>query len=407
MLDVVEQLPALEKILFYNFGEPFLHRQAISFLREVRRCRPEVIIHTSTNGLVLTDSMIEAISSEILVDRMILSIDGAREESYRKYRVNGSLANALSKMATLVAVCDRLGNRKRIEIIWQYILFEWNDTDEELSQARQLASALGVPLKWVFTHTAASKRFTDGSEAAARLFSKGDPYTALTCDSRMFHLWKHGGVSADLYLARLSMHPRALVGPAGARVAALLTVENLSSSAWGSDSGHSFRIGALLRSDNGRVIEELPGIPLPSETIRAGDEGTVLVDVRLPLAVGKYELFFDVVEDGVCWFSERSSPPLICPVRVVADCGGADWDYRTLVETTYRALLGCSADEDGLQYWASLLRDGISLERMLSAFTAAAFSDEKPSIPSRMPGLRAALLSAVGATALSSQNPDD
>ena len=33
MLDVVDQLPDLEKILFYNFGEPFLHPDAIEFLR--------------------------------------------------------------------------------------------------------------------------------------------------------------------------------------------------------------------------------------------------------------------------------------------------------------------------------------------------------------------------------------
>ena len=400
MLDIVEQLPDLEKILFYNFGEPFLHKQAISFLRAVRRRRPEVVIHTSTNGLVLTDSMIEEIAAEQLVDRVIFSIDGAREQSYRKYRVNGSLGRALSKMATLVTACDRIGTRKRIEVIWQYILFEWNDSDEELSEARQLAGAFGVPLKWVFTHTpGASKRFTDGSEAAVRLFSKGDPYTALTCDSRMFHLWQHEGVSADRHLALLSMHPEVLIGQAGGRAAALLTIENLSSSAWDSDSGHAFRIGVQLRSDNGRVIEELPGIPLPLETIHAGGKGTALIDVRLPLNVGNYQLFLDVVEDGVCWFSERSSPPLVCKVCVDADHDGADWEYETLVETIYGALLDCSADEDGLQYWAKLLREGISLECVLSAFTATAFSEGRALIRSKVPPLRAALLSAVVPTA--------
>jgi pyruvate-formate lyase-activating enzyme len=400
MLGVVEQLPDLEKILFYNFGEPFLHKQAIQFLREVRRRRPDVTIHTSTNALVLTDAMIEAIASQTLVDRLVFSIDGAREESYRKYRVNGSLAKALSKMTALVAACERLGTRNRIEIIWQYILFEWNDSDEELSQASELASALRVPLKWVFTHTAgASKRFTDGSEAAARLFSKGDPFTALTCDSRMFHLWNHAGVSAGRYLARLSMDHKELMGSAGARAAVLLTVENLSPSAWTPDSGHSFRIGLLLRSYNGRLLEELPGIPLPPETFRPGGKGAVLVDLRLPLTVGNYQLFIDVVEDGVCWFSERSSPPLICELRVVPDCDRPDWHYESLVKTIYKVLLDCAPDEEGFQYWANLLRKGISLERMLSAFTTAAFSEKKASMAPKLPALREALLSAVGATA--------
>jgi len=247
MLDAVDQLSDLEKILFYNFGEPFLHKQAIAFLRQVRRRRPAVILHTSTNGLVLTQSMIDAIASEVLVDRIIFSIDGAYQESYRKYRVNGSLNKALSNMSALVGACERIGSRKRVEIIWQYILFEWNDSDDELSRARQLASESGVPLKWVFTHTAgASKRFTDGSELAAHLLGTGDPYSALTCDSRMLHLWKHGGVASRRYLAKLSLDRAVLVGPAGSRVAALLTVENQSSSAWSSDSEHLFRIGLLL-----------------------------------------------------------------------------------------------------------------------------------------------------------------
>jgi pyruvate-formate lyase-activating enzyme len=407
MLDVVEQLPDLEKILFYNFGEPFLHKQALSFLRQVRRRRPDVMIHTSTNGLVMTDDMIEAIASEKLVNRIVFSIDGAREQGYRRYRVNGSLAGALSKIATLAAACKRLRTRKYVEIIWQYILFEWNDSDEELSQACQLAAALGVPLKWVFTHTAgASKRFTDGSEAAARLISNGDPYAALTCDSRMFHLWEHGGVSADRYLARLSINPEALMGSAGVRVVALLTVENLSSSDWDANSGHSFRIGLQLRSDNGRMLEELPGIPLPPESVRAGGKGTALVEVRLPSTVGDYQLFIDVVEDGVCWFSERSSPALICKLRVEPECGEARWDYKTLVEAIYKTLLGNSPDDEGLQYWASRLSEGVSLEGIISTLTAAAPSGERASISAKMPALRTALLTAaVGVGGPNSSGP--
>src|ERR1700751_866227 len=191
MLDVVYQLPDLEKILFYNFGEPFLHKHAIAFLREVRRCRPDVILHTSTNGLVLTDAVIDAIASEVLADRIVFSIDGAYEESYRKYRVNGSLEKALSGMSALVAACQRFGTRKRIEIIWQYILFEWNDSDDELHRARRLAAEIGVPLKWVFTHTAGgSKRFTHENELASLVLGETDPYSALTCDSRMQQLWE-------------------------------------------------------------------------------------------------------------------------------------------------------------------------------------------------------------------------
>ena len=34
MLDVVDQLPDLQTLLYYNFGEPFLHKDTVPFLRE-------------------------------------------------------------------------------------------------------------------------------------------------------------------------------------------------------------------------------------------------------------------------------------------------------------------------------------------------------------------------------------
>ena len=398
MLDVVNQLPDLEKILFYNFGEPFLHKHAIAFLRQVRGRRSDLVLHTSTNGLVLTDGMIDAIASEILADRIVFSIDGAREESYRKYRVNGSLNKALSKMSALVDACERFGSRKRIDIVWQYILFEWNDSDDELSHARQVANEIGVPLKWVFTHTlGASKRFTDGSELAAQLFHTGDPYSALTCDSRMLHLWKHGGVAGGRYLAKLSLDREVLAGPAGTRAAALLTVENQSSLPWSPDSGQLFRIGLLLRSEKGRVLEELPGIPLPAESISPGGKGTVLLDLVLPPYPGDYQLFIDIVEEGVCWFSERSSPPLVCKMRAVIGGSHREWNYTALVETIYQALLGRPAEAGGLQYWMSLLSKGMPLERILSKFVAAASSDKRDSMIRKKPEARATLLSAIDA----------
>jgi hypothetical protein len=313
MLNVVDQLPGLERILFYNFGEPFLHKHAIAFLRQVRSRRPDVTLQTSTNGLVLTDAAIDAIASEALAD----------------------------KIATL----------------------------------RALQS--GSP-------TVAR---------AAELLNGGDTYSALTCDSRLRHLWKHRGV-AGRYLAKLSLDRTMLAGSADTRVAAMLTVENLSSSVWSQDSEDPLRIGLLLRSNEGRVLEELPGIPLPRE-IPPGGKETVLVDVRLPLTPGEYQLFIDVVEERVCWFSDRSSPPLVCNIRVEAS-GGREWDYETLVETIYEALLGRPAGVNGLQCWGGLLSEGLSLEPFLTAFVAAA-SSENGFLQQKKPAARRALLSMVDA----------
>ena len=188
MLDVVDQLPDLERLLFFNYGEPFMHPQAIPFLREVRSRRPDLVIHTNTNGTVLDSEVIDALAKEALADRVIFSIDGARQESFARYRVRGKLEKALQTMEGLATACERYGVRDRVEIMWQYILFEWNDSDEEIAEAKAIADKMKVPMLWIVTHTSgASQRFLPGSEALAQLVS-GDAFNALSCDMRAQNL---------------------------------------------------------------------------------------------------------------------------------------------------------------------------------------------------------------------------
>jgi organic radical activating enzyme len=414
MLSVVEQLPDLEKILFYNFGEPFLHKDAIPFLRMVRRQRPDILLHTSTNGLVFTPEKIAALASEALVDLIVFSIDGAREGSYRQYRVHGDLKKALANLRAFVRACARARTAERMEIIWQYILFEWNDSDDELAEARRLAAEIGVMLKWVFTHTeGASLRYTDGSEAAtrlytsepaARLYGAGDPYNGLTCDMRLKHLWQHQGITAGRYLARLTLDRDVLTGPAGSRGACLLTVENLSPSEWRDEGNRRFRIGVRLRSHTGRILRELHGMPVPPATSRPGGKDTVLLDFALPDAPGRYELFIDVVEDTVCWFSDRSSPPVVCPLKVV-EGSAKSWDYRALVERTYRTLLEREPTGEEWAHWQGVLQSGALLEWMLADVGKAGMKPQSRRFEKRLKQLRRELLAEIDALRATGESP--
>jgi hypothetical protein len=404
MLSVVEQLRDLELILFYDYGESFLHKDAIPFLQTVRRQRPDILLHTSTNGLALNPKKIEALAAEPLIDLIVFSIDGAWEESYRRYRVNGNLRRALANMEGLVHACKRAGTADRVQIVWQYILFEWNDSDEELADARRRAAEIGVPLKWVFTHTeGASKRYTAGSEAAARLYAGetagrlyggGDAYSGLNAEMRVEELRDHEGIAAGRYMARLSLDRDALTGSAGSQLACLLTIENLSPSAWRTDEGRRYSIGVRLRSHTGRVLHELHGMPVPPAVSPPGGKETVLLDVVLPDTPGLYELFVDVVEEGVCWFSDRGSPPLVCEVEVFAGAP-KPWKYRALVERAYGALLGREPRPEEVAHWQKVLEDGGRLEWLLSDLCQAAAPHQSRQIEKRLKKLRRALLADI------------
>ena len=406
MMSVVEQLPDLELILFYDYGESFLHKDAIPFLQTVRRQRPEILLHTSTNGLALNPKKIEALASEPLIDLIVFSIDGAWQESYRRYRVNGNLQRTLGNMEALVRACAGAGTADRVQIIWQYILFEWNDSDEELAEARRRAADIGVPLKWVFTHSeGASKRYTAGSEAAARLYAGeaagrlyggGDPYNGLNAEMRVEQLRHHEGIAAGRYMARLNLDRDTLTGFASSRVGCLLTVENCSPSEWRAEGGQRYSIGVRLRSHTGRLLRELHRLPVPPAALLPGGKETVLLDVLLPDTPGLYELFVDVVEEGVCWFSDRGSAPLVCELQVRAGAAKA-WQYEVLAERAHLALLGQKPEPEVVSHWQQVLESEGRLEWLLAEVCQAAAPQQISLLEKRLRHLRKELLADIEA----------
>ncbi len=315
MLDVVDQLPDLEKLLFYNFGEPFIHPQSVAFLREVRRRRPDVTIHTSTNGIVLKEDTIRAIAEEALIDRIVFSIDGASTESYARYRVRGKYSKAIGKMQSLAKACDAYGTRNRVEIIWQYILFEWNDSESELQEARRVAEDVGIEIQWIVTHTeGASQRFLPGSHALASLMS-GRAFNALTCDMRAKD-WRHNnGISQGSYHAQISASTSQITCSCGDPIQFAVRVTNTAPNGW--NRLGSYRLGVQLQTPVGRQITEYLGYGLPERMTNARVTHNSTIDLVAPAMPGRYDLFLDVVHDGVCWFSDRGSQAQIVELEVL------------------------------------------------------------------------------------------
>ncbi|MEZ5401521.1 MAG: radical SAM protein [Bryobacteraceae bacterium] len=317
MLDLIDQLPDLETLLFYNFGEAFLHRDAITFLREIRKRRPDIYIASSTNGLVLTSAQIDAIANEALLNKMVFSIDGASEETYRQYRVGGTFEKAFRNMTAFLEAAGRAGTRPRIETYWQYILFEWNDHDEEIERAQAMARSAGVPLLWVLTHTeGASRRYLPDSKEYEELSTGPGSVQFLTCEVQLSQFWQNSGIADGRYLAKISAGDFAGRSAPGATFEIPVTVENISPEAWFDGNPQGGHLGVMLRTSAGRKIRELPGAPLPASVAQPGSKATVPLNLTLPAEQGRYQVLFDVVESGVCWYFERGSQPLILDVQV-------------------------------------------------------------------------------------------
>ena len=140
---VIDELgPTLQVLHFYNYGEPFLHPRAAEMLAYGRWSNPTTRIEAASNGLALVREELSAAIADH-VNLIHVSIGGVTEESYYSYQRRRTLAQALKGLETLVRQKMRR-NPSGVKIVWRYLVFHWNDSDEEIEQARRMAREIGV-----------------------------------------------------------------------------------------------------------------------------------------------------------------------------------------------------------------------------------------------------------------------
>jgi molybdenum cofactor biosynthesis enzyme MoaA len=126
-------------------GEPLDHPGIETMIAELRTVYPVARQRIVTNGNhVFSEKLADSFVEELMV-----SVDGATQESYEKYRVRGDYCRTLTSMK------EARKSRHPYMIIWKYILFEHNDSIEEIALAQKIAEDIGVDqLMFVRTHSA-------------------------------------------------------------------------------------------------------------------------------------------------------------------------------------------------------------------------------------------------------------
>lgn len=155
---ILSQLRAAEYVIEYFFfcgqGEPLSHPKVHLLIDACRRHFPNAPIVINTNGNYNYQKVLRG----RYVDRFIVSVDGLRQSSYEQYRINGEAELAFQFMDD----AKHVPQERAPFVEWKYILFVYNDSDEELIAAQQKAEALGIDSLWfVLTFTPErSRRYT-------------------------------------------------------------------------------------------------------------------------------------------------------------------------------------------------------------------------------------------------------
>ncbi len=123
-------------LILWNQGEPFLNKDFIKMCRYASSKKMMLLVSTNANQLPEAK---EIVTSGI--ERLIISLDGATQETYNKYRINGNLKTVINHVKSIIAE-KRRQKTNFPRIIWQFIVMKHNE--HEVEEIKRLSKEIGV-----------------------------------------------------------------------------------------------------------------------------------------------------------------------------------------------------------------------------------------------------------------------
>jgi radical SAM protein with 4Fe4S-binding SPASM domain len=135
---VDEIAPYAYRVELYNWGEPLLHPEIVEIIEYASQRRISVRLSSNLNQL---DADLAQRLVKSGLSQLIVSIDGATQESYAAYRQRGQLDRVLSNLALLLNTRRELKLRTPF-IIWRMMVGRHNE--HEVDTVRKMAHTMGV-----------------------------------------------------------------------------------------------------------------------------------------------------------------------------------------------------------------------------------------------------------------------
>ena len=108
-------------IYLWNQGEPFLHKDIIKMINYATSKRISVIISTNANVM---PNLSELVQSGL--ESLVISLDGITQDTYNKYRINGSIDKVYDNVQALFQAKQEL-KKEKPTIICQFIIMRHNE----------------------------------------------------------------------------------------------------------------------------------------------------------------------------------------------------------------------------------------------------------------------------------------
>ena len=136
---IIDELGAyLYRVDLHNWGEPLLNVELYKMISYARVHNIQVRVSSNLNVL-------DQVKAEQLVksglDVLIVSLDGASQETYKQYRIGGQFHKVTTGIKMITEIKKELNVSKPF-IIWQFLVMRQNE--HEISTAEDIAKELAV-----------------------------------------------------------------------------------------------------------------------------------------------------------------------------------------------------------------------------------------------------------------------
>jgi len=125
-------------ITLYFQGEPYINKDFTGMIAAATK--EGIYTATSSNAHFLTPETAQK-TVEAGLKRMIISIDGATQQTYAEYRIDGELSKVIEGTRNVLAARKAMGVSYPV-VVWQFIVFAHNE--HEIAAIRKLAKDIGV-----------------------------------------------------------------------------------------------------------------------------------------------------------------------------------------------------------------------------------------------------------------------
>lgn len=142
LIKMVENYPYVQAIELSNNGEALLNPDLTRILEYLYMREIAAYFYNGVNINTASDDLLEAIV-KYKVRGMTVSIDGATQEIYEKYRRNGNINTVIENIEKINFFKKKYQSTYPL-LIWQYILMNHNECD--ITKAKEMAKSIGMDI---------------------------------------------------------------------------------------------------------------------------------------------------------------------------------------------------------------------------------------------------------------------